>query len=127
VFTLTLPNDRLAVLISSVGKLEPNSSANVWALLPDLAVIFTASGELTVPAVAVKLAFLTPDATVTDAGTATAALLLARLTASPVLAAAVFRVTVQMSDPALVKDPWAQLSPLTHGRPVPFRPTDRGR
>jgi hypothetical protein len=127
VFTLTLPNDKLVALIPRVGTLEPNSNANVSALSPDLAVSFTASGELTVPAVAVKLAFFTPDATVTDAGTVTAVLLLDRLTASPVLAATVFRVTVQMSDPAVVSDPLAQLSPLTHGRPVPFRPTDRGR
>ncbi len=124
-FTFTLPNDKLVALTPSVGTFEPNSNANVLALLPVFAVSITAFEELTVCTVAVKLAFFTPDATVTDAGTVTAALLLVRFTVCPLLAAAVFRVTVQMSDPAPVSDPFAQVSPLTQGRPVPFRPTDR--
>jgi len=50
-----------------------------------------------------------PAATVTEAGTVTDELLLARLTVNPPVAAAAFRVTVQLSVPAPVKDPLAQL------------------
>jgi hypothetical protein len=70
----------------------------------------------------VKLAEVDPPATVTDAGTVTAELLLARLTANPPLAAATFSVTVQLSVPAPVIDPLLQLSPLNTGTPVPLRP-----
>ena len=76
---------------------------------------------LTEDTVAVKLAVVDPAATVTEAGTVTAELLLARLTAKPPLAAAVFRVTVQLSLPALAIDPLLQLSPLNTGTPVPLR------
>ena len=69
-----------------------------------------------------KLAEVDPPATVTDAGTVTAELLLARLTANPPLAAATFSVTVQLSVPAPVIDPLLQLSPLNTGTPVPLRP-----
>jgi hypothetical protein len=69
----------------------------------------------------VKLAVVDPAATVTEAGTVTAELLLARLTAKPPLAAAGFRVTVQLSVPAPVIDPLVQLSPLNIGTPVPLR------
>jgi hypothetical protein len=62
-----------------------------------------------------------PGATVTVAGTVTAELLLARLTANPPLAAATFSVTVQLSVPAPVIDPLVQLSPLNTGTPVPLR------
>ena len=69
-----------------------------------------------------KLAEVDPPATVTDAGTVTAELLLARLTANTPLAAATFSVTVQLSVPAPVIDPLLQLSPLNTGTPVPLRP-----
>ena len=89
-----------------------------------LAVRFTAVAELTALTVAVKLAVVAPDATVTDGGTLTAALLLVRLTAKPPLAAAVFRVTVQLSVPAPVIALLVQLNPLSTGVPVPLRLTD---
>ena len=76
---------------------------------------------LTEVTVAVKLAVVAPAATVTDAGTVTAVLLLARLTMSPPLAAAALNVTVQLSVPAPVNDPLVQLSPLNTGTPVPLR------
>ena len=62
-----------------------------------------------------------PVATVTEAGTITAELLLARLTGKPPLTAAAFSVTVQLSVPTPVIDPLLQLSPLNTGTPVPVR------
>lgn len=73
--------------------------------------------------VAVKLPVVAPEATVTDAGTVTAELLLARLTANPPLAAATFRVTVQLSVPAPVIDALPQVKPLNAGVPEPLRLT----
>jgi len=67
---------------------------------------------LTEDTVAVKPAVVAPAATVTLAGTTTAVLLLARLTARPPLGAAAFSVTVQLSVPAAVIDALAQLNPL---------------
>jgi hypothetical protein len=49
-----------------------------------------------------KLAFVAFATTITDAGTVTAALLLARLTANPPAGAAPVRLTVQASDPVPV-------------------------
>ena len=67
---------------------------------------------------------LSPAVTVTEVGTVTAAvLLLDKLITSPLLPAAVFRVTVHWSVPDPVIDPLAQLSPLTIGTPVPDRLT----
>ena len=51
-------------------------------------------------------------------------MLLARLTVKPPLAAAVFRVTVQLSVPAPVIALLVQLKPLSTGTPVPLRLTD---
>jgi hypothetical protein len=65
---------------------------------------------VTVLAVAVKLALLAPAATVTVAGTVTAELLLDRLTLTPPLGAAALSPTVQVSVPAPVIVPLAQLS-----------------
>jgi hypothetical protein len=76
---------------------------------------------LTEDTVAEKLPVVDPAATVTEAGTVTAVLLLARVTANPPLAAATFSVTVQLSVPAPVIDPLVQLSPLNTGTPVPLR------
>jgi hypothetical protein len=64
---------------------------------------------LTADTVAVKLAVVDPAATATDAGTVTAELLLARLTANPPLGAAAFSVTEQLSVPAPVIDELVQL------------------
>jgi hypothetical protein len=77
---------------------------------------------LTDETVAVKLAVVAPEATVTEAGTVTAELLLARPTANPPLAGATFSVTVQLSVPAPVIDALLQLKPLNAGAPVPVRP-----
>ena len=76
---------------------------------------------LTDKTVAVKLAVVAPEATVTEAGTVTAELLLAMPTGNPPLAAATFSVTVQLSVPAPVIDPLVQVSPLNTGTPLPVR------
>jgi hypothetical protein len=78
---------------------------------------------LTDKTVAVKLATVAPAATVTEAGTVTAELLLARPTANPPLAAATFSVTVQLSVPAPVIDALLQFKPLNDGVPEPLRLT----
>jgi hypothetical protein len=70
---------------------------------------------LTEDTAAAKLVVVAPAATVTLAGTTTAVLLLARLTARPPLGAAAFSVTVQLSVPAAVIDALAQLNPLKIG------------
>jgi hypothetical protein len=77
---------------------------------------------LTEETVAVKLALDAPDATVTEIGTVTAELLLARLRANPPEAAAAFSDTVQLSVPAAVMEPFAQVSPVRTGTPVPLKP-----
>jgi hypothetical protein len=76
---------------------------------------------LTDETVAVKLPVEDPAATVTLAGTVTAELLLARLTANPPVAAAAFSVTVQLSVPAAAIDPLVQLNALSTGTPLPLR------
>jgi hypothetical protein len=62
---------------------------------------------LTVPEVAVKVALLWPDATVTLAGTVSNPLLLASETVAALLAA-LFKVTVQVLDALLPKVEGAQ-------------------
>ncbi len=118
-----LPNNRLVLLTPKVGTDEPSCIAKVSETLPALAERVALVEPLTAVTVAVKLAPVAPGATVTDAGTVTAELLLARLTGSPPLAAAAFRVTEQLSVPAPVIEPLAQLSPLNCGIPIPLRLT----
>lgn len=124
VFTFTLPKGRLELLIFNVGNDAPNCTANVLATPPALAVSVTACAVLTDEMVAVKLALVAPAGTVTDAGTVTAELLLARPTAIPPPAAAAFSVTVQLSVPAVVIDPLLQLNALSTGTPVPLKLTE---
>ena len=63
---------------------------------------------------------LAPEGTVTEAGTVIAVLLLARLTASPVVGAAAVNVTVQLSEPAPIIEVLAQVRPARE--PVDPRP-----
>jgi hypothetical protein len=127
VFTESLPNVRLAVLAVNVGTDAPNCKAKVFDTSPDVAVSVAVCGELVVATVALKLAMFTPAATVTEAGTVTAALLLDKFTAIPPLAAAAFSDTVQPSIPAPVIVPLAQPKLLTIGTPEPDKLTVRGR
>jgi hypothetical protein len=123
VFTGSLPNVKVVALTVSVGTVAPSCSAKVFDTLFALAVSVTVVAVLTAVAVAVNVALLDPAATVTDAGMVTAVLLLARLTASPPVAAAAFNETVQLSVPAPVIDPLVQVSPVNTGTPVPVSVT----
>ena len=77
-----------------------------------LAVIVAFCVTFTADALALNCTVVAVGGTVTDEGTATARLLLERLTANPELGAAAFRVTVQESETAPVKEPLLQVTPL---------------
>jgi hypothetical protein len=119
VFKFTFPNAMLVAFTLSVAAAVPNCSANVLATLLALALSITVWAVLTGDTVTVKLAVVDPVATVTEAGTVTAELLLAGLTVIPPLGAAAFRVTEQLSVPAPVIDPLAHVSALNTGTLVP--------
>lgn len=115
-FRFTLP--KTTVVDPSVSPAVPvvppdafNCSEKVSELLLAEAISVAVCAEVTAEAVAVKLALDAPAATVTDAGTLTALLLLARLTviAPPVAAVS---VTVQASVTAPVSVPLPQESAL---------------
>lgn len=72
----------------------------VFVVDPCVAVRVTVCDAVTAETVAAKDALVDPEATVTDAGTATALLLLARFTTTPALGAAAESFTVQLSLPA---------------------------
>jgi hypothetical protein len=114
VFTVTLPNARLAGLIVNVAVPLAAFScrAKLLETLPALAVSVTACADVTDDTVAVNPALVAFAATVTVAGTVTAALLLARLTLKPPLPAAALSVTVQLSLPDPVIDALLQESAL---------------
>jgi hypothetical protein len=113
----------VVALTLSVGTAAPSDRAKVFATLPALAVRVAVCAVLTEETVAVKVAVVAPAATVTEVGTVTAELLLARLTVKPPVGAAAFSVTVQLSVPAAVMELLAQLSALSTGTPVPLRLT----
>ena len=123
-FTGTLPNARLGALMPSAGSAAPNCTANVCATPPTLAVNVAACGDTTGDTLAEKLVLVVPAGTVTETGTFTARLLLARLTASPSLSACELSVTVQLSVPPPVIEPLVQVSALSTGTPVPLKPTE---
>jgi hypothetical protein len=119
VFNVTLPNARLAGLIVNVAAAAFNCRAKVLETLPALAVSVTACAVVTDDTVAVNPALVAFAATVTEAGTVTAALLLARLTVKPPLPAAALSVTVQLSLPAPVIDAVLQERALNTPAPAP--------
>ena len=121
--TATSPKLTLVALTFKVEIEEPSCSVVVSATPPALAVNVADSFEVTGEAFAVKFALLAPAATITEPGTLTSELLLARLTANPPLRAAAFNVTVQLSatEPVIVE--LAQVTPLNTGTPVPLSPT----
>lgn len=123
VFTFTLPKARLAVLTPNVIVDAPNCRPNVLVMPPVLADNVTACATLTAEAFAVNDALMDPGGTVTVAGTVTAVLLLARVTACPPLGAPEFSVIVQLSVPAPVIDPLTQLSVVSTGTPLPAKVT----
>lgn len=73
---------------------------------------------------AVKLVLVLPAGTITEAGTATATLLLPRLTGSPPVSAVAFKVIEQVSVPAPIIEPLEQLRPVSTGTPVPLKPSE---
>ena len=85
----------------------------VSTALPEVAVSVTDCAEFTADTLAVNDALVAPAGTVTDAGTETALLLLARLTTRPLVPAAAFRETVQASLPAPVKEALLQETALS--------------
>jgi hypothetical protein len=102
------------------------SCSAVWADTPfAVAVMVAVCAVVTAEAVAVKAAVVAPLATVTDAGTVTALLLLLRVTVTPPLLAADVRVTVQASVVAPVSELLLQETALGAGTawPVPLRLT----
>ena len=119
VLTDSLPKARLVVLIPRVGVPVPSCSAKDSATPLALADKTTVCEEEIVPTVAENVALKAPDGIVTEAGTATTLLLLARPTENPLFGAAAFRVTVQLSVPAPVSDALVQVRPVSTGTPVP--------
>ena len=134
VLTATFPNERLDALTLKAGVIvgcETSCAANCMAndseIPPELAVSVTACEELTEETVAVNAALVAPAGTVTVPGTATEALLLARLAVIPAAGAAPLSVTVQLSVVGPISEPLAQLNELKVGVlaavPIPLRPT----
>lgn len=119
----TSPKSTLVVLKLRMGDEVMRLSEKTSEAPLTLAESVADSAEFTGEIFAVKLALVAPAATVTEPGTVTNELLLARTTANPPLAAAVFSVTVQVSVPDPMIDPLAQLSPVSPGTPVPLRAT----
>lgn len=94
-----------ALIEGAMDELDPLKLIEVdFVLVPWLAVKVTVVVVLTANAVAAKVALVAPEGTVTVPGTIMEALLLARLTARPVLGAAADNVTVQVSVPAPIID-----------------------
>jgi hypothetical protein len=121
VFTETLPKLRVDELTESVDAAGLSCRENVWEVPPALAVNVAVCAVLTAETVAEKLAEVAPAAMVTEAGTETEVLLLARPITEPPVAAAAFTVTVQASVPAPVMEAFVQDSPVSAGTPVPLK------
>jgi len=123
--TATFPKARDAALRLNEATLpaEPSCNAKICETPPRLAVIVAACALSTALTLAVNVALVAPAATAAEAGTVTAVLLLARFTVNPLLSAAAFSVSVQLSVPAPVIALLLQLSELSTGTPVPLRPT----
>ena len=125
VFTVTLPNARLAGLIVNVDTPAFSCKAKLLETLPALAVRVTACADVTDDTLAVNPALLALAGIVTVAGTVTAALLLVTDTLKPPLPAGPLSVTVQASLPAPVIDALLQdnaLNPAATAVPVPVSP-----
>ena len=121
VFRLMLPNERLLVLRVIAGTDALNCRPKLVEMPTAVAVRFTVCAEVTAETVAVKPVLVAFAGIVTEAGTVTAELLLARLTVIPLLGAVPFSETVQESDPAPVIEELVHKIPLRVARPVPLR------
>lgn len=100
-------NPLKAVTLPAVGL---SKSVNFFTTLPAEAVSVTDWAEVTLDIWAVNAVLVCPDATLTEAGTETAVLLLVNVTFSPPLLAAAERLTLQLSfvAPATVELPQAK-------------------
>jgi len=123
--TITLPKSKLVELTFSPGVTASSCTKKVSETPFALADIVTDCADVTAATVAVKLALLAPAAISTVLGTLTFALLLFNATARPPLGAAAFSVTVQLSLPAPMTDPFVQVNALSAATlldtPVPLR------
>nr|WP_239461260.1 hypothetical protein [Occallatibacter savannae] len=120
--TETVPNASEVTLRLSEGvptaELDPLSCIEAdLDVEPWVAVRVTVCEAVTAATVAGKVALVAPGDTVRDAGTETAALLLAKVTASPVLGAAPLKLTKQLSVPAPIMEELEQLKPESEGVP----------
>ena len=97
-----LPKLTVVELTARVGIDAFSCTLNVAEAAPAVAVSVTVCAAVTAATVALKLALVALGTTVTETGTVTAGLLLARVTAMPPESAAAVRVTVQASVPAPV-------------------------
>jgi len=116
-----LPNERLLVLRVIAGTDALSCRPKLDEMPPEVAVSVAVCVEVTAETVAVKPVLVAFAGTVTEAGTVTAELLLARLTVIPLLGAVPFSETVQESDPAPVIAELVHEIPLSVARPVPLR------
>jgi hypothetical protein len=92
------------VLTLNVGVEGVSCREKVPDSPPPFAVIVAVCDELTDATAAVKLTLVEDAATNTEAGSVTAELLLARVTARPPAGAAEVKLTVQVSEPGPVRD-----------------------
>lgn len=125
VFSVTVPNARLAGLIVNVGTAAFNCREKVFDTPPALAVRVTDCAVVTELTAAVNPALVALVGTITVVGTVTAALLLLNPKLTPPLPAAEFRVTVQLSLPAPVSEVLLQETELNvpaTAVPVPLSP-----
>jgi hypothetical protein len=129
VHVVEVPDVRLAGAHASddtLVLLEPTVKVAA-AVPPSVAVTVTVCGEVTVGAVAVKVADPEPAGTVTDAGTGSApGLFDASVTTLPPVGAACVRVTVQIVVPPETRLAGAHASDDTLGAPPPPPPADIG-
>lgn len=116
----TLPNEiDVALTLSFPCPDGDNCRGNVALAPPPVAISVAVCVELTAETVAENPALAAFAGTITLAGTATAVLLLARLTLSPPVGAAAAKVTVQASDPEPAMEPAAHETALTAGVATP--------
>ncbi|MGC2297262.1 MAG: hypothetical protein WA476_00565 [Acidobacteriaceae bacterium] len=122
VLSASVPKATLVELKLSAAVVAFSVRAKVFETPPDVAVSVADWFVPTAAAVAVKLALEAPAAMVTEAGTVTTLLLLAKVTVVALVAADV-KVTVQASVPAPVSDPLLHVIPLSVAGacPVPLR------
>jgi hypothetical protein len=123
------PQDRAERVGVAVGDEVDASPFNlievVLATEPCFAVRVTVCVEVTEAMLAEKFTLVAPEGMVVEAGTPIELLLLERSTTKPLLGALLLIITVQLSVPAPVIDPLAQLNPARDGEPPEPLPCSR--